>query len=212
MTTRQTTERVRCRTCGVGQRYPILQGSRHSSPAQPHPKQEGFVLTLCPHRCQGLHPCCGSGQGPYRCFEEAQGELWLQGMKAAIVGCSWGCGAGARPGPGSQIPGGAKKGPGPFPLVKETDLCPLSSSQIYNLGTGTGYSVLQMVQAMEKASGRKVRSDPLPAGATGTEPAAPTAPRPRHPKPSQPRQPLCVSVTATGTAPSTPGPQMSPLC
>ncbi|XP_054079628.1 UDP-glucose 4-epimerase isoform X3 [Rissa tridactyla] len=84
--------------------------------------------------------------------------------------------------------------------------------KIYNLGTGTGYSVLQMVQAMEKASGRKVRSDPLPAGATGTEPAAPTAPRPRHPKPSQPRQPLCVSVTVTGTAPSTPGPQMSPLC
>ncbi|XP_036203852.1 UDP-glucose 4-epimerase isoform X2 [Myotis myotis] len=29
-------------------------------------------------------------------------------------------------------------------------------SQIYNLGTGTGYSVLQMVQAMEKASGRKI--------------------------------------------------------
>jgi UDP-glucose 4-epimerase len=26
----------------------------------------------------------------------------------------------------------------------------------HNLGTGTGYSVLQMVQAMEKASGRKV--------------------------------------------------------
>lgn len=35
-----------------------------------------------------------------------------------------------------------------------------SPGQIYNLGTGTGYSVLQMVQAMEKASGRKV--DPLP--------------------------------------------------
>ncbi|XP_065783595.1 UDP-glucose 4-epimerase isoform X2 [Muntiacus reevesi] len=29
-------------------------------------------------------------------------------------------------------------------------------SQIYNLGTGTGYSVLQMVQAMEKASGKKI--------------------------------------------------------
>ncbi|XP_035881414.1 UDP-glucose 4-epimerase isoform X1 [Phyllostomus discolor] len=29
--------------------------------------------------------------------------------------------------------------------------------RIYNLGTGTGYSVLQMVHAMEKASGRKVR-------------------------------------------------------
>lgn len=28
--------------------------------------------------------------------------------------------------------------------------------QIYNLGTGTGYSVLQMVKAVEKASGRKV--------------------------------------------------------
>ncbi|NXG50603.1 GALE epimerase, partial [Psilopogon haemacephalus] len=29
--------------------------------------------------------------------------------------------------------------------------------KIYNLGTGTGYSVLQMVQAMEKASGRKIK-------------------------------------------------------
>ncbi|XP_047582781.1 UDP-glucose 4-epimerase isoform X3 [Lutra lutra] len=28
--------------------------------------------------------------------------------------------------------------------------------RIYNLGTGTGYSVLQMVQAMEKASGQKI--------------------------------------------------------
>lgn len=37
----------------------------------------------------------------------------------------------------------------PFPLT-------LFSRQIYNLGTGTGYSVLQMVQAMEKASGKKV--------------------------------------------------------
>lgn len=31
-----------------------------------------------------------------------------------------------------------------------------SLGQTYNLGTGTGYSVLQMVQAMEKASGKKV--------------------------------------------------------
>uniref|UniRef100_A0A8C3V979 UDP-glucose 4-epimerase n=1 Tax=Catharus ustulatus TaxID=91951 RepID=A0A8C3V979_CATUS len=29
--------------------------------------------------------------------------------------------------------------------------------KIYNLGTGTGYSVLQMVRAMEKASGREIR-------------------------------------------------------
>ncbi len=28
--------------------------------------------------------------------------------------------------------------------------------RIYNLGTGTGYSVLQMVTAMEKASGKKI--------------------------------------------------------
>ncbi|XP_041316808.1 UDP-glucose 4-epimerase isoform X2 [Pyrgilauda ruficollis] len=31
--------------------------------------------------------------------------------------------------------------------------------KIYNLGTGTGYSVLQMVRAMEKASGREVRAE-----------------------------------------------------
>lgn len=31
-----------------------------------------------------------------------------------------------------------------------------SLGQTYNLGTGTGYSVLQMVQAMEKASGKKI--------------------------------------------------------
>lgn len=42
--------------------------------------------------------------------------------------------------------------------------CPLR--QIYNLGTGTGYSVLQMVQAMEKASGRKVDHLPCPAHLT----------------------------------------------
>lgn len=36
------------------------------------------------------------------------------------------------------------------------------ASKIYNLGTGTGYSVLQMVQAMEKASGKKVASPPCP--------------------------------------------------
>jgi UDP-glucose 4-epimerase len=30
--------------------------------------------------------------------------------------------------------------------------------KIYNLGTGKGYSVLEMVAALEKASGRTVRS------------------------------------------------------
>lgn len=38
-------------------------------------------------------------------------------------------------------------------LKKLKDNC---SCQVYNLGTGTGYSVLQMVKAMEKASGREI--------------------------------------------------------
>uniref|UniRef100_A0A803VV15 UDP-glucose 4-epimerase n=1 Tax=Ficedula albicollis TaxID=59894 RepID=A0A803VV15_FICAL len=46
--------------------------------------------------------------------------------------------------------------------------------KIYNLGTGTGYSVLQMVRAMEKASGREVRTE---LQLTGTGAAAPTEPR-----------------------------------
>lgn len=103
---------------------------------------------LCPHplrppRSQGLHPRRGSGQGPHRCSEEAQGKLWLQGTNLGLLPALGG------------LPVGAEGGPGPSPL----DPCPLSSSQIYNLGTGTGYSVLQMVRAMEKASGREVRAD-----------------------------------------------------
>lgn len=147
---------------------------------------------LYPHRCQGLHPCCGFGQGPYRCFEEAQGELRLQGTKGAVV---WGAvsPAAAGPGLGFHSPRGAKKGPGPSPLPEEADLCPLSSSQIYNLGTGTGYSVLQMVQAMEKASGREVRSDSEPAGPPAQSQLLPHASL-RHPKPSLPQQPLCLCL------------------
>jgi len=44
--------------------------------------------------------------------------------------------------------GGSESKP-PHPLLS-------SRGQIYNLGTGTGYSVLQMVRAMEKASGQKI--------------------------------------------------------
>lgn len=47
--------------------------------------------------------------------------------------------------------------------------------RIYNLGTGTGYSVLQMVQAMEKASGKKVG----PTHAIGT-PVQPSPPATLH--------------------------------
>ncbi|XP_035237320.1 UDP-glucose 4-epimerase isoform X2 [Anguilla anguilla] len=39
-------------------------------------------------------------------------------------------------------------------LRKLKDCC---GCKVYNLGTGTGYSVLQMVKAMEKASGREIR-------------------------------------------------------
>lgn len=93
--------------------------------------------------------------------------------------------------------------------MKETDPCPLSSSQIYNLGTGTGYSVLQMVRAMEKASGREVRSDPQPVGPQAQSQLLPQAP----PLPPQAVTAVAalvpVSVAATGTAP---GPRMSPIC
>ncbi|XP_039596115.1 UDP-glucose 4-epimerase [Polypterus senegalus] len=34
--------------------------------------------------------------------------------------------------------------------------------KVYNLGTGTGYSVLQMVQAMEKASGKQIKYKVVP--------------------------------------------------
>lgn len=70
------------------------------------------------------------------------------GCKVPTLGC-------CQPWGGVGLAVGAEGGPGPSPL----DPCPLSSSQIYNLGTGTGYSVLQMVRAMEKASGREVRAD-----------------------------------------------------
>uniref|UniRef100_A0A8B9NM08 UDP-N-acetylglucosamine 4-epimerase n=1 Tax=Accipiter nisus TaxID=211598 RepID=A0A8B9NM08_9AVES len=65
--------------------------------------------------------------------------------------------------------------------------------KIYNLGTGTGYSVLQMVQAMEKASGREVRSDSEPAGPPAQSQLLPHASL-RHPKSSLPQQPLCLCL------------------
>ena len=42
-------------------------------------------------------------------------------------------------------------------FVKECFFC-----QIYNLGTGRGYSVLEMVTAFEKASGKKVAYEVVP--------------------------------------------------
>lgn len=86
--------------------------------------------------------------------------------------------------------GDAKVGPGPCPLLKQQTHV-FSSFQIYNLGTGTGYSVLQMVQAMERASGREVRSDLRLQG--------------HGHKPSVPRQPLAPlpQLLGLGSIPST---------
>lgn len=41
-------------------------------------------------------------------------------------------------------------------LIRSKRLWDFVSPQTYNLGTGKGYSVFQMVKAVEKASGRKV--------------------------------------------------------
>jgi UDP-glucose 4-epimerase len=60
--------------------------------------------------------------------------------------------------------------------------------QIYNLGTGTGYSVLQMVQAMEKASGKKVG--------------------PHHTSSQEPRP--FAAFAHPSTIPAHPGPSCSP--
>lgn len=90
------------------------------------------------------------------------------GCKVLTLGC---CQPWGRVG----VPVGAEGAPGPSPL----DPCPLSSSQIYNLGTGTGYSVLQMVRAMEKASGREVRAELQAHGHRGSScsPQPPGTPR-----------------------------------
>lgn len=108
--------------------------------------------------------------------------------------------------------GELKGGPSPSPLAEEADPCPFSSSQIYNLGTGTGYSVLQMVRAMEKASGREVRSDLQPAGPQAQSQLLPQAP-PLPPQAVTATAALVpASAAATGTTPSAPRPQLSPLC
>ncbi|XP_064028966.1 UDP-glucose 4-epimerase isoform X1 [Pogoniulus pusillus] len=87
--------------------------------------------------------------------------------------------------------------------------------KVYNLGTGTGYSVLQMIQAMEKASGREARtcgggSCRTPLASARTEPGPGGLPgclgaclaacsSPALPSPCGPRQ--VVSSLATIPAP-----------
>lgn len=47
-------------------------------------------------------------------------------------------------------------------LIRSKYLFKFVSPQTYNLGTGKGYSVFQMVKAVEKASGRKVSGSGRP--------------------------------------------------
>lgn len=121
-------------------------------------------------RRPGLHPRRGSGQGPHRGLEEAEGAVWLSGRERREK-------RGWRGRWGSR--GGSLSNPLHHPFS-----CP---GQIYNLGTGTGYSVLQMVKAMEKASGQKVgqlHPSAAPQRPTSTAPWAPPtslAPSPAPP-------------------------------
>ncbi|KAF5924644.1 hypothetical protein HPG69_004516 [Diceros bicornis minor] len=68
-------------------------------------------------------------------------------------GCRVGREGRSKGGGGDGVPG--KWGPEGW-LVQPPTISVHSPGQIYNLGTGTGYSVLQMVQAMEKASGKEI--------------------------------------------------------
>lgn len=79
-----------------------------------------------------------------------------------------------------------------------------SPGQIYNLGTGTGYSVLQMVQAMEKASGRKVDLPcPVPPDSSAVDLAPPTG-LPEGHCICSPALALCASKRDPALQPRTP--------
>lgn len=133
MTTRRTMERVR-------------HGTGAISDSQIPGCTPGSALTLCvaPGVRDYIH-VVDLAKGHIAALKKLKENC---GCKVPTLGC-------CQPWGGVGLPVGAEGGPGPSPL----DPCPFSSSQIYNLGTGTGYSVLQMVRAMEKASGREVRAD-----------------------------------------------------
>nr|XP_054504120.1 UDP-glucose 4-epimerase isoform X4 [Agelaius phoeniceus] len=84
--------------------------------------------------------------------------------------------------------------------------------KIYNLGTGTGYSVLQMVRAMEKASGREVRAELRVHGHRGSSCspqglAPPSSPGTVPSAPWDPPSPRCCSPcrSSTGSRPGARG-------
>ena len=53
-----------------------------------------------------------------------------------------------------------------------------TGTKIYNLGTGKGYSVLEMIQAFSKAAGKDIPYVIDPRGPGISRPAMPTAPGP----------------------------------
>uniref|UniRef100_A0A8B9IKC4 UDP-glucose 4-epimerase n=1 Tax=Anser cygnoides TaxID=8845 RepID=A0A8B9IKC4_ANSCY len=89
--------------------------------------------------------------------------------------------------------------------------------KIYNLGTGTGYSVLQMVRAMEKASGREVGADrslrgcEQGAGSSCGAPSPPPAPLPASVPPREPPAPTALLSCRSSTRSRAGGREMWPL-
>lgn len=114
-------------------------------------------------------------------------------------------------------PGRDEGGPGPPALAEGADVPPSSSCQIYNLGTGTGYSVLQMVHAMEKASGREVGADRSlrgcehRAGSSCGAPSPPPAPLPASVPPREPPAPTALLSCRSSTRSRAGGREMWPL-
>lgn len=108
-----------------------------------------FLWKQSLRRREGLHSRGGSGEGPYSSLEEAEGTMWLPGREP-------------REGLGTKRLGSRVK------VAHRVNDRLHSLGQTYNLGTGTGYSVLQMVQAMEKASGKKVGPTHAHSGHPGT--------------------------------------------
>ena len=47
---------------------------------------------------------------------------------------------------------------GHIAAIKKADTVPAGKTEVYNLGTGTGYSVLELVEALKTASGKEIKT------------------------------------------------------